>query len=309
MAASPITRVQSPTEQRNDATRRLDTLSTADMLALMNAEDHRPADAVADVLGELVTLVDITAARIEAGGRLHYFGAGTSGRIAVMDAAELLPTFGLAPGIVVAHHAGGTAALEIPAEDVEDDERTGARESSTLGPGDVAVGLSASGRTPYVRGALLAAAERGAYTALVSANPDAELGRQVDLHLGLATGPEVLTGSTRLKAATAQKLVLNSLSTAVMVRCGRVYSNLMVDMLATNAKLRGRMLTILRDVSQDAAGGALSDDACADLLAAADGDLKTATVMALTGTDVEAARRSLSEHDGHVRTAARSLLS
>jgi len=308
MVAGPIARVQSPTEQRNAASGRLDTLSTPDMLALLNAEDHRPADAVAEVLGELATLVDVTAARIKAGGRLHYFGAGTSGRVAVMDAAELLPTFGLPPGVVVAHHAGGTAALQVPAEDVEDDERAGAYESATLGPGDVAVGLSASGRTPYVRGALLAAAGRGAYTALVSANPDAELGRRVDLHLGLSTGPEVLTGSTRLKAATAQKLVLNSLSTAVMVRCGRVYGNLMVDMLATNAKLRGRMLTILRDVSADAAGGRLSDAACAELLAETDGDLKTATVLALTGADVDTARQTLADHDGHVRAAARSLL-
>lgn len=304
MTARPVARVVSPTEQRNPRTGDLDRLSTVDMLTAMNHEDRRPPEAVAVLIPLLAQVVDVTAERLSAGGRLHYFGAGTSGRIAVMDAAELVPTFGLVPGIVVAHQAGGRAALELPVEDAEDDEAEGAREADALGAGDVAVGLSASGRTPYVRGALCTARKAGAYTVLVSANPDAELADAVDVHLGLDTGPEALTGSTRLKAASAQKLVLNSLSTAVMVRCGRTYSNLMVDMLASNAKLRGRTLAILRAASLDAPGGQLSGDECAALLMRTGGRLKTAVVMALSGAQADDAEAALSASGGHVRAAA-----
>lgn len=307
MSVRPVARVVSPTEHRNPRTSELDRLSTVGMLTMMNAEDRVVPLAVAKVIPLLAQVVDVTAGRLAAGGRLHYFGAGTSGRIAVMDAAELVPTFGLASTIVVAHHAGGSAALVLPVEDAEDDEGEGEHEATTVAAGDVVVGLSASGRTPYVRGALRAARWVGAYTVLVSANPGADLAGEVDVHLGLDTGPEALTGSTRLKAASAQKLVLNSLSTAVMVRCGRTYSNLMVDMVASNAKLRGRTLDILREASLDAPGGQLSQQECADLLARTDGHLKTAVVVALSGASVDDAVAALITTDGHVRTATQQL--
>ncbi|PZS29021.1 MAG: N-acetylmuramic acid 6-phosphate etherase [Pseudonocardiales bacterium] len=307
MSARPLARVVSPTEQRNPRTSNLDQLPTLDLLAIMNAEDRIPPAAVARVLPLLAQVVDVTAERLSSGGRLHYFGAGTSGRIAVMDAAELVPTFGLTSTVVVAHHAGGSAALELPVEDAEDDEDEGAREAVAVTASDVVVGLSASGRTPYIRGAMRAARAIGAYTVLVSANPDADIADEVDVHLGLDTGPEALTGSTRLKAATAQKLVLNSLSTAVMVRCGRTYSNLMVDVVASNAKLRGRTLDILREASLDAPGGQLSEAECAALLVAAGGRLKTAVVMALSGAPVQDAEAALTASDDHVRAAVERL--
>jgi N-acetylmuramic acid 6-phosphate etherase len=307
VSARPVAKVVSPTEQRNPRTSELDQLSTVDMLTMMNDEDRVAPRAVAQVLPLLAQVVDITAARLAAGGRLHYFGAGTSGRIAVMDAAEVVPTFGLTSTVVVAHHAGGTAALELPVEDAEDDETEGERQANSVEPGDVVVGLSASGRTPYVRGALRAARAAGAYTVLVSANPGADMADEVDVHLGLDTGPEALTGSTRLKAATAQKLVLNSLSTAVMVRCGRTYSNLMVDLVASNAKLRGRTFDILHEASRDAPGGPLSEQECAELLTRTGGELKVAVVVALSGTAVDDVVAALAETDGHVRAAVQRL--
>lgn len=306
MIARPVARVVSPTEQRNPRSTDLDRLSTLDLLSVMNAEDRRAPESVGLLLPLLAQVVDETAQRLAAGGRLHYFGAGTSGRIAVMDAAEVVSTFGLTPNVVVAHHAGGSAALELPVEDAEDDEAEGAADARCVGADDVVVALSASGRTPYVRGALRAARAAGGYTVLLSANPAADLA-DVDVHLGLDTGPEVLTGSTRLKAASAQKLVLNSLSTAVMVRCGRTYSNLMVDVVASNAKLRGRTYDILREVSLDCPGRQLSEDDCVELLARAGGRLKTAVVMALSGACRDDAEAALSASDGHVRAAAEKL--
>ncbi|MFD9502823.1 N-acetylmuramic acid 6-phosphate etherase [Streptomyces sp. NPDC060035] len=294
-------RIDAPTETRNPRTRDIDDVPTLAVLRLLNVEDRIPAEAVAAVLPELARLVDETARRIRAGGRLHYFGAGTSGRLAVMDAAELIPTFGLPPGIVVAHHAGGPRALVQPVEGVEDSPDAGAADAAEVGPGDVAVGVAASGRTPYVGGALRAARAAGAFTALVSANPGAELADQAHLHLGVDTGPEAIAGSTRLKAATAHKLVLNSLSTAVMVALGRTYSNLMVDVAATNGKLRGRLLTILVEAT------GLDEEHCAVALAAAGGELKTALVTLLVGCPPEEARAALTAGEGHVRVALRSL--
>ncbi|MEV6105642.1 N-acetylmuramic acid 6-phosphate etherase [Streptomyces sp. NPDC051940] len=293
-------RVDVPTERRNPRTLDIDDLPTLEVLRLLNAEDRIPARAVAEVLPRLARVVDESARRLRAGGRVHYFGAGTSGRIAVMDAAELIPTFGLPPGVVVAHHAGGPGALIEPVEGVEDSAAAGAADAADVGGGDVAVGLAASGRTPYVAGALRAARSRGAFTALVSANPDAPLAGEVDVHLGLDTQPEAIAGSTRLKAATAQKLVLNSLSTAVMVALGRTYSNLMVDVTATNAKLRGRLLTILVEAT------GLDEGTCAAALAAADGELKPALVGLLADVTPEQARGALAANGGRVRAAVRA---
>lgn len=290
-------RVESPTERRNPRTLDIDRLPTLDVLRLLNAEDLTAPAAVAAVLPELAVVVDRTVRQLQAGGRLHYFGAGTSGRLAVMDAAELIPTFSLRPGVVVAHHAGGLSALTLPVEGAEDRAEAGAEDAVSVGPQDVAVGITASGRTPYVGGALRAARAAGAFTVLVSANPQAELAPLADVHLGVDTGPEAITGSTRLKAATAHKLLLNSLSTATMIALGHTYSNLMVDVAASNDKLRGRLLAILEEATGRSAG------TCAEALAAADGELKTALVGLLADCGPEQARSALAANGGRVRPA------
>ncbi len=294
-------RVSAPTEERHPGTTGIDTASTLEILTLMNDADRTVADAVAEVLPELALLVDHAVEAIRAGGHVHYFGAGTSGRLAVLDAAELLPTFNVPPGLFVAHHAGGSAALVSAVENVEDDVELGLAEASTLTSLDIAIGLTASGRTPYVRGALAGARERGARTALVTANPGAELAAYADHLLAPETGAEVLTGSTRLKAGTAQKLVLNSFSTAVMIRLGRTWSNLMVDVVATNAKLRGRVVRILQEAS-----GASEDDARA-ALEASGGQLKPALLSLLAGVSVADAVAALSAHDNSVAVALTAL--
>jgi len=294
-------RVQSPTEERNPRTTRIDLVPTIEVLRMLNDEDRLLPDAVRAVLPDLAVVVDEAARRLAAGGRMHYFGAGTSGRLAVMDAAELIPTFGLSPDIVVAHHAGGTQALARPSENVEDDPERGAKEAEVVEAGDIVVGLTASGRTPYVGGALRIARSVGAYTVLVSANPRAELAAAADVHLAVDTGPEAVAGSTRLKAGTAQKLVLNSLSTALMVALGRTYSNLMVEMNASNAKLRGRVLTILTEASGEPV------QECARALTEADGEVKTAIVALLAGVDTAKARAALHTGEGRVRSALQAL--
>jgi N-acetylmuramic acid 6-phosphate etherase len=299
--ATDDVRVSAPTEDRHPGTYAIDTASTLEVLTLMNDADQTVAEAVAAVLPELAVLVDHAVEAIRAGGHVHYFGAGTSGRLAVLDAAELLPTFNVPAGMFVAHHAGGNAALVSAVENVEDDADLGRSEAATLTSRDIAIGLTASGRTPYIRGALAAARQRGARTALVTANPGAELAAYADHLLAPETGPEILTGSTRLKAGTAQKLVLNAFSTAVMIRLGRTWSNLMVDVVATNAKLRGRMVRILQEAS-----GACEADARA-ALDAADGQLKPALLSLLAGVPVIEAVASLAAHRDSVAEALQAL--
>jgi N-acetylmuramic acid 6-phosphate etherase len=273
-----------------------------DILYKINAEDATVPGAVAAVLPELARLVDFAVAALRAGHRVHYVGAGTSGRLAVLDAAELIPTFNIPGDWFMPHHAGGAGALIRAVENAEDDAAAGAAEMREhVHAGDVVVGLTASGRTPYVVGALGEARELGARTALVSANPGASANTHVDVPIAVDTGPEAIAGSTRMKAGTAQKLVLTAFSTATMVRFGRTYSNLMVSMRATNAKLRGRTLRILREAT-----GAGEQD-CADALAAADGDLKVALVMLVAGTDPQHAATALEHAEGHVRTALSAL--
>ncbi|GGL45728.1 N-acetylmuramic acid 6-phosphate etherase [Phycicoccus endophyticus] len=293
--------VIAPTEERHPGTVGIDALGTLEVLRLVNAEDALVAPAVAEVLPALARLVDAAVEAVRAGHTVHYVGAGTSGRLAVLDAAELLPTFNAPDGLVVAHHAGGAEALFRAVENVEDDARRGWADLQGVGAGDVVIGLTASGRTPYVGGALELARERGAVTALVTSNPDAELGALVDHCLAVDTGPEVVTGSTRLKAGTAQKLVLNAFSTAMMIRLGRTWSNLMVDVVATNAKLRGRVVRILRE-----ACGA-SEEEARTALAATDGELKPALVVLLAGVEADDARAALERHDGSVARALAAL--
>ncbi|GLW73899.1 N-acetylmuramic acid 6-phosphate etherase [Kitasatospora phosalacinea] len=297
MTPSRSVRVVSPTERRNPRTLGIDRADPLDVLRLLNAEDALVPAAVAEVLPRLAVVVETTTERLRAGGRLHYFGAGTSGRTAVVDAAELGPTFSLPPGTVVAHHAGGPAAMVTAVEGSEDSEELGAADAADVGPGDVAVGVAASGRTPYVAGALAAARAAGAFTALVSANPGAPLAHLADVHIAVDTGPEAIAGSTRLKAASAHKLVLNGLSTAVMVALGRTYSNLMVDVSASNAKLRGRLVTILMEAT------GLGEERCAHALAGADGELKTALVCLLAPCAPEEGRRRLAAARGRVADA------
>ena len=276
-------------------------MSTLELLQTLNDEDARVAPAVLQVLPQLAVAVDLAVERIRAGGTVHYFGAGTSGRLAVIDAAELMPTFNAPEGLFVAHHAGGAEALLKAVENAEDDAALGAQEAAVIGPQDVVVGVTASGRTPYVAGALTTARATGALTVLITANPQAELAGQVEHLLAVDTGPEVITGSTRLKAGTAQKLVLNSFSTAVMVRLGRTWSNLMVDMVATNAKLRGRVIRILREAS-----GA-DEVAARKALELASGELKPALLSLLAGVDPDTARGALDLHQGSVAEALQAI--
>jgi N-acetylmuramic acid 6-phosphate etherase len=293
----------SPTEQRNPASSGLDELDTLGVLQVLNAQDHAVIDAVAAALPQLAELVDIAAERMRRGGRVHYFGAGTSGRLGVLDASELLPTFNLEPGRVLGHIAGGQEALVNAVENAEDSAADGRAIGTELGPDDVAIGIAASGSTPYVGGALEAAGRAGAHTVLISNNPYASLASKAHDHIVLDTGPEVITGSTRLKAGTAQKLTLNGFSTALMVALGRTWDNLMVSVVATNAKLRERTVRILREAAD------LDDAEARQLLERCDGDLKTAIVVSFTEAAPTAAASALDSHEGSVRAAIGALVS
>ena len=294
--------VDSPTERRNPRTTDLDMLSTLDLLRSINAEDRLVPDAVAAALPALATAVDWAAEALRTGHRVHYVGAGTSGRMAALDAAELAPTYNAPGDWFVVHHAGGNSAINRAREDVEDDEQGGAAElARTASPGDFVLGLTASGRTPYVLGALRAAGALGARTGLVFSNPHAVGLSDIDVLIEVDTGPEAIAGSTRMKAGTAQKLVLTAFSTAVMVKLGRTYSNLMVSMRATNAKLRGRTLRILREAT------GLDMHECSQALDEAHGDLKVALVHLLSGVDAAQAAEALAETGGHVRKALMAL--
>jgi N-acetylmuramic acid 6-phosphate etherase len=289
-------RVSSPTELVNPRTADIDVVPTIELVQLLHEQDALVPAAVARVLPVLARLVDAAAARVQAGGRVHYFGAGTSGRLGVLDAAELLPTFGVADDVVVAHQAGGAGAFLQAIEDAED----GAADTGSVTAGDVVIGLAASGRTPYVAAALTAGRAVGAVTALVTANPGTPLAGLADHLLVAPTGPEALTGSTRLKAGTAQKMILNMFSTALMVRLGHTYRNLMVDMQATNAKLRGRSIELLSQAT------GRTDEECMRALDEC-GDLKTALLHLLTRRPPAQCRAALTAAAGLTRPALQSL--
>ncbi|MBO2456751.1 N-acetylmuramic acid 6-phosphate etherase [Actinomadura violacea] len=291
-----------PTEGRNPRTLDVDTLPTLEVLHLINTEDATVPMVVAGVLPEVARLVDLAVDSLRAGGRVHYFGAGTSGRLAVIDAAELPPTFGIW-GRVVAHQAGGAGALSQAVAGVEDDMELGMRDAREVRPGDIAIGIAASGRTPYVIGALRAATAGGARTALISCNPHTPYGEEVEVHIGLATGPEVISGSTRMKAGTATKLVLNSFSTTLMIRMGRTYSNLMVSVNALNSKLRARLVRILTEAT------GMDDRTCENALNEAGGNTRVALVSLLGEVPAARATVVLEETDGGVREALQRLRS
>jgi N-acetylmuramic acid 6-phosphate etherase len=293
--------VDSPTERRNPRTTNIDQLSTLEILRAINAEDRLVPDAVAATLPAVGTAVDLAVEALRTGHRVHYVGAGTSGRLATLDAAELPPTYNVPADWFVVHQAGGPTALRSAVENAEDDEEAGERELAGAERGDFVLGLTASGRTPYVLGALRAAHRRGATTALISNNPLATRSIDVDVMITVDTGPEAIAGSTRMKAGTAQKQVLTGFSTAVMIRLGRTYSNLMVSVRANNAKLRGRTVRILREAT------GLGLEECSDALTAARGDLKVALVHLLSGVDTRRAAAALTDTGGHVRRALATL--
>jgi N-acetylmuramic acid 6-phosphate etherase len=287
------------TEQRNPASARLDEMGTEEILRLMNAEDHKVPDAVEKALPWIAEAVEILVEAWGAGGRWIYVGAGTSGRIAALDAAECPPTFGVLPGRVVALVAGGATATTRAVENAEDDREVAKRdlEALSLRAEDVVIGLAASGSTPYVVSAVSHAAGAGCATIGISNNEGTRLSAEARVAIELPTGPEVLTGSTRLKAGTAQKLVLNMLSTAAFTRLGKTYGNLMVDMQAKNQKLERRT----RRIVSEAAG--VSGAEAEDLLIAAKGSAKVAVVMGKTGLTASAARMLLDGARGNVRLA------
>jgi N-acetylmuramic acid 6-phosphate etherase len=287
------------TETRNPNTTDLDRLPTPELVRALHAENYGVADAVAATLPQVALVVDVLAERLPRGGRLFYVGAGTSGRLGVLDASECPPTFGVEPTLVQGIIAGGLTALTTSIEGAEDSPATGAVDlhAREVGANDVVVGIAASGRTPYVVGALDAARAVGAATAAVVNVSDSMLSRHADITMAAITGPEALTGSTRLKAGTAQKLILNLLTTATMVRLGKVYGNLMVDVRATNVKLRDRAVRIVM-------AAAAADPVKAEIaLAACDWRPKTAIVMLRLQVSAAEAERRLAAANGWVRTA------
>ena len=287
------------TEARNPRTERIDELSAVKIVEVMQREDAAVADAIAAQAAPIATVIDVVADRIRNGGRLVYLGAGTSGRLGVLDASECPPTFSTPPEMVVGVIAGGTQALTRAIEGAEDSPEGGKQDlrGINLSAADVLVGIATSGRTPYVLGGLRFAREIGAYAVGLSCNRDSALVQECDLCITPVVGPEVITGSTRLKAGTATKLVLNMISTGAMIRLGKTYGNLMVDLRATNSKLMERSHRIVSELT-----GLSTDDARA-ALRDCDGELKTAVVVHECDVDPESARALLRRAGGHLRMA------
>lgn len=287
------------TEQSNATSERLGELGTAEMMAVINSADAEIAAAVALEIPRIAAAVDAIAARLDRGGHLAYIGAGTSGRLGVLDASECPPTFNVPPDLVRGIIAGGEPALTRATEATEDDPESGARDllASGFGPGDALVGIAASGRTPYVLGAVAAARNMGALTAGISCTPDSELSRAVEFPIEPKPGPEILTGSTRLRAGTATKMVLNMISTGVMVRLGYVYRNLMVNVQPTNKKLEDRA----RRIIEQAAG--VPPSRASELLEASGRSVRTAIVMEKKGVSREAAEAMLRNARGRIGDA------
>jgi N-acetylmuramic acid 6-phosphate etherase len=290
------------TEQRNPASEAIDSLSTEEMLAVMNREDEKVAAAVRQEIPQIARAVDAIAAAMDQGGRLFYIGAGTSGRLGVLDAAECPPTFNVPPEQVQGIIAGGESALARSTEASEDDPAAGVRDLAARGfsSGDILAGIAASGRTPYVLGAVREARRLGAVTIGISCTPQSELAGAVDIAITPLTGPEVVTGSTRMKAGTATKLVLNMLTTGAMIRRGCVYRNLMVNVQPRNAKLLDRARRVVRD----AAG--ISDTEAARYLEDAAGEVSTAIVMAKASMNAQQARALLERQGQRIGDALKN---
>jgi N-acetylmuramic acid 6-phosphate etherase len=290
---------QLPTESRNPLTEHIDQLPTLDMLRLINEEDAKVAQAVAAELPHIAKAIDEIARRFEDGGRLFYVGAGTSGRLGVLDASEIPPTFSVPPTLVQGLIAGGDSALRKSSESSEDSAEQGAADLAAAGFSgqDALVGIAASGRTPYVMGALNHANPLGAVTIALTCVPNSPMSTIADITIAPITGPEVITGSTRLKAGTATKLVLNMLSTGIMIKTGAVYGNLMVNLAPTNAKLIDRAQRII------IAATGVNEPTAAELLKKSGNSVKTAIVMQKLSLDRPAAESRLATARGSLRTA------
>lgn len=286
-------------ETRNPRSADIDLMTSLELVTLINDEDRTVPEAVAATLPQIAQAVDAIVAGLQSGGRLVYAGAGTSGRLGVLDASECPPTFGTAPELVVGLIAGGDAAIRHAVEGAEDDATAGAAdlEAINLSASDVLVGIAVSGRTPYVIGALRHASSLGATTIALTCNPGSPIATMAQISIAPVVGPEVVTGSTRLKSGTAQKLVLNMLSTASMVRLGKTYGNLMVDMIANNRKLEARAARMVAE----ATGASLPDATTA--LEQAGYSSKLAILMLLTDQDADAARVALARSGGVLRRA------
>ena len=286
------------TESVNPATKRLDCLSAYDIARLINEEDQKVALAVGTQLAAIGEAIDAIVARMRRGGRLIYAGAGTSGRLGVLDASECPPTYGVSDQLVMGLIAGGRDAMFKAQENVEDSDALGESDLKAVGLGeqDVVCAIAASGRTPYCIGALRYAQAVGAETLTVTCNPGSPMTRMAHIAIVPQVGPEVVSGSTRMKAGTAQKMVLNMLSTGSMVMMGKVYGNLMVDVQATNQKLKVRCENIVMEAT------GLDREAARAALEAADGQVKLAICMTLTGMDREAAQAALEQAGGRLRT-------
>ena len=287
------------TETRNQNTMDLDIMSPLEVVTVMNQEDAKVPAAITPALPNIAQCVTWAIESIEAGGRIIYMGAGTSGRLGVLDAVECPPTFGVAPEVVVGLIAGGEKAFVKAVEGAEDSRELGRQDliDMNLQKRDIVIGIAASGRTPYVLGGLAYAQEMGCHTVGISCNPGSAVGAAAELAIEVVPGPECLTGSTRLKSGTCQKLILNMISTATMVGCGKAYQNLMVDVMQTNEKLVVRAQNIVMEAT------GCDRETAAEKIALADGNAKTAITMILADCDVAEARARLTKAKGHVREA------
>ncbi len=291
------------TERRNSATLHIDKLSTLEMLSLINNEDKTVPLAIEKILPDIAKAVDLISSKLQSGGRLFYIGAGTSGRLGVLDAAECPPTYGVSPDLVQGIIAGGSPALLKAQEGAEDSLELCEKDlkGKAFSKDDVLVGIAASGRTPYVIGGLRYGKSIGASTISISCSPNSAIASLADIPLTILTGPEVITGSTRMKAGTAQKLVLNMLSTGTMIKLGKVYSNLMVDLMATNKKLEERSIRIVMEATgenRDTSQKALKD---------CNGKAKIAIFMLLTGLSPDKAKNELDNSNGFIAKALHKL--
>ena len=287
------------TETRNQNTMNLDIMTPLEVVTVMNQEDARVPEAIKPALPNIAQCVTWAIESIEAGGRIIYMGAGTSGRLGVLDAVECPPTFGVSPDIVVGLIAGGEKAFVKAVEGAEDSRELGHDDlvNINLQSRDIVIGIAASGRTPYVLGGLAYAKEVGCHTVGISCNPGSAVGAAAELAIEVVPGPECLTGSTRLKSGTCQKLILNMISTATMVGCGKAYQNLMVDVMQTNEKLVVRAQNIVMEAT------GCDRETAKEKIGLAGGNAKTAITMILADCDAEEAKARLEKAKGHVREA------
>ncbi|SHG46871.1 N-acetylmuramic acid 6-phosphate etherase [Ornithinibacillus halophilus] len=287
------------TEMRNEKSVAIDSMSTIDILKTINEEDMTVAQSVQQVLSEIEKTVEVIYEQLKQGGRLFYVGAGTSGRIGIMDAVECPPTYSTSPEVVQAVMAGGTKAIEKAVEGAEDSEELGANDlkERNLTELDVVIGIAASGRTPYVVGALQYANKIGASTVSLTSNTNSIISKHADIKIEVVTGPEVLTGSTRMKAATAHKMILNMITTTSMIKIGKVYENLMVDLKVSNLKLKERAKSIVSTITGS------TYDIAEQTLECTNYEVKPAIVMIKTGITLEEAKYYIKEADGFVRQA------